>query len=85
MSFIHKVIIKEMVDHKLIKSNMESLSWIDDFVGLENKTKEVIEDEIFYNLKVWKLHNILQLKHLQDKMREEYETKAQMGTKEEHS
>ena len=77
--------MKELVDHKLINSNMESLSWIDEFAGLEHKTKEVVEDEIFYNLKLWKLHNILQLKHLQDKMREEYEAKAQMGAKEEHS
>mmetsp|Transcript_18573 Transcript_18573/g.21342 ORF Transcript_18573/g.21342 Transcript_18573/m.21342 type:complete len:86 (+) Transcript_18573:226-483(+) len=35
LSLTHKTIIKEMIDHKLVKSNMEALKFIDDFGKLE--------------------------------------------------
>lgn len=73
MSLTHKIILKELVDHKLTKSNLESLNLIDDFARLEDNPHEKIDDDLTYTLKVVKLHNILQLQLLQDKMKQEHE------------
>ena len=65
--------MKELVDHKLTKSNLESLTLIDDFAKLEDNPHERIDDDLTYTLKVVKLHNILQLQLLKDKMKQEHE------------
>jgi hypothetical protein len=72
-----------MVDHKLADSKLDSLSLIDDFTLIEHNAKEIVEDELLYNLKIVKVHNILQVKRLKDKMRKEHMLKQTQMYKDE--
>lgn len=63
------------MDHKLTKTCADSLSLIDDFGDLEQNPLNAVEDELLNNLKIVKLHNILQLEMLKDKMQYEADNK----------
>lgn len=67
--------MKELVDHKLTRTSKEAFSLIDDFAGLETNPINAIDDELIHNLKIVKLHNILQLQLLMKKMKYESENK----------
>ena len=45
LTLTHKILIKELVDHRLTKNNMESLRLIDDVVKLEQNPSEIMEED----------------------------------------
>lgn len=78
LSLTNKIIIKELFDHKLIKTGFETLKTINEFSLLEGPRAHIVEDEVSYtldkfreNLKAVKLHNILQMQTLIKSIKEE--------------
>lgn len=45
LSLSHKILIKEMIDHRLAKNNHESLRLIDDVFKLEQNPSEAVDDK----------------------------------------